>query len=510
MNHVETDAVAWALVHFVWQGAAIALAAGFVNVALRRARPQTRYALFCGALAMMVLAPVMTMFVVRSAPSNVLRSPVAVSALPSPSTPSLAAIAAPAASSTFPELLPWLVRIWLSGVVILTLRALGGWVLAHRLTRWRTSPAAEHFQRAAKRLRERLNIRRNVRILTSAMVEIPATIGWLRPVVLLPISALTSLTPEHIELLLAHELAHIRRHDYLVNLVQTAVCTVLFYHPAVWWVSGRIRAEREHCCDDLAVCATGSVAAYANALYGLERARANRPGLALAADGGSLLARIQRLSNGSRTDRNAPPAWIGGLLPAAVVLAAVFSVAPPEAVAESAGFLRGLAEAGYTNVSVDEIIALKENGVEPRYIEAMLRSGLARPGVRQLIKLRGHGVEPEFVASVVKSGLLRDLDVESVVRLHENGVDGDEMGRIRALGFGPYSADEVIRLRQHGVDAETFEALLTAGMGRAGVDEALKFRENGITLDRIRSMKQQGFNNLSLEQIVKLSRGGII
>jgi hypothetical protein len=359
-------------------------------------------------------------------------------------------------------------------------------------------------------LRERLNIRRTVRILTSAAADVPATIGWLSPVVLLPISALTAMTPEHIELLLAHELAHIRRHDYLVNLVQTAIETVLFYHPAVWWVSGRIRAEREHCCDDLAVYSSGSVVAYANALYGLERVRTRRLGLVLAADGGSLLARIQRLSNRSRNDRTAPPAWIGGLLPAAVALAAVLSVAPPEAVAESAGFLRGLAEAGYTKVSVDEIIALKENGVEPRYIKDMLEAGLGTPSVRQLIQLRNHGVEPEFVLSVAKSGLVAGLDVESVIRLRENGVDGDDMGRIRALGFGPFSADEVIRLRQQGVDVDTFDALREAGMGRAGVDEAVELRRNGITADRIRSMKQQGFNNLSLEQIVKLSRGGVI
>ena len=95
------------------------------------------------------------------------------------------------------------------------------------------------------------------------MVEVPTVIGWLRPVVLMPASALSGMGPQQLEAILAHELAHIRRHDYLVNLLQTVVETLLFYHPAVWWLSGRIRVERENCCDDLAVSLCGDPYAYA-------------------------------------------------------------------------------------------------------------------------------------------------------------------------------------------------------------------------------------------------------
>ena len=505
MNRAVTDAMAWALIHFIWQGAAIALAAGFMNAALRRARPQARYALFCGALGLMALAPPLTFLAARPETDETAKIPAPLSTASSPGA-ARPAVSSPAAT----DRLSWLVGFWLSGVAILTVRSLGGWVLAQRMTRWKTSPASLSVQRAALRLRAVFAIRRSVRILGSAAAPVPATVGWLRPVVLLPISALTALTPEHIELLLAHELAHIRRNDYLVNLVQTAVETVLFYHPAVWWVSGQIRAEREHCCDDLAVGACGNVVAYANALAAVEGLRAKRPALVVAADGGSLLARIRRLSNRDRWQPPPPPAWIGGLLPTAVILAAVVSVAPPGAVAESAGFLRGLAEAGYTKVSVDEIIRLKENGVEPRYIRGMLSAGLGVPDVEQLIRLRNHGVEPGFVAGVAASGLVRDLDFASVIRLRENGVEGDDLGRIRALGFGPYTADDVIRLRENGAEAGTFEALLAAGLSGAGAAEAIAFRQNGVTVERVRSMKRQGFGSLTLEQIVALSRGGVI
>jgi beta-lactamase regulating signal transducer with metallopeptidase domain len=505
MSRVTTDALAWALIHFLWQGAAIALAAGVMNTALRRASPQARHALFCGALALMAVAPAVTFLAGRAQPpaSARLTAP-----LPSASSPVAEHPASPSPAET--DRLPWLVAFWLSGVAALTVRSLGGWALAVRMTRWKTSPAAASVQRAAARLSLALDVRRPVRILSSAAAEVPAAVGWLRPVVLLPISALTALTPGQIELLLAHELAHIRRNDYLVNLLQTAVENVLFYHPAVWWVSRQIRAEREHGCDDLAVSACGDVVAYAGALAALEGLRTKMPALALAADGGSLLARVRRLANRDRSRRPPPPAWIGGLLPMAALLAAVVSVAPPEVVAESAGYLRGLAEAGYTNVSVDEIIALKENGVEPRYIRDMLAAGLGVPDVEQLIRLRSHGVEPAFVAGVAASGLVSDLDFASVIRLRENGVEGDDLGRIRKLGFGPYVGEDVIRLRANGVDATTFEALLAAGLSRAGADDAVEFRQNGITVGRIRSLQKQGFSNLTLEQIVKLSRGGVI
>src|SRR6185295_14003751 len=119
----------------------------------------------------------------------------------------------------------------------------------------------------------RLELRRHVAIVQSAAVAVPTLIGWLKPVVLLPASALSGLSPEQLQAILAHELAHVRRHDYLVNLLQSMVETLLFYHPAAWWVSARVRAEREHCCDDLAVDVCGDRDSYATALAELESRR---------------------------------------------------------------------------------------------------------------------------------------------------------------------------------------------------------------------------------------------
>jgi GWxTD domain-containing protein len=119
-------------------------------------------------------------------------------------------------------------------------------------------------------------------------------VGFLRPVILVPAGLFTGLAPEQLEYILLHELAHIRRNDYLVNLLQTAVEGLLFYHPAVWWISGVVRAEREHCCDDLAA-EQGDAAAYAEALAGLEQFRHTAQAAVVAATGGNLMKRIQRL-----------------------------------------------------------------------------------------------------------------------------------------------------------------------------------------------------------------------
>src|SRR5205814_960303 len=164
----------------------------------------------------------------------------------------------------------------------------------------------------AARLSRRLHITRAITLLESSLVDVPTVIGWLKPVVLLPASALAAMSPQQLEAILAHELAHIRRHDYLVNLLQTLVETLLFYHPAVWWLSRRIRAEREHCCDDLAVSLCGDPIAYASALADLESLRSSDHRFAMAATGGSLLHRVRRLIGAPPSHAGRGPAWLTG------------------------------------------------------------------------------------------------------------------------------------------------------------------------------------------------------
>jgi len=308
---------AQALMHFLWQGALVGLAAWIALFLLERAKASTRYAVALGALLLMAVLPFATAFrlageIPRPAPAAVDAAPAAAPLVKAPETAGGAATVRTFGAS----LLPWIFNLWLAGVAALSLVHLGGLRRVRHLSR-QGRPMEEALQALARDLGRRVGVRRAVALLESAAVSVPATVGWLRPVVLVPVSALTGLTPRQLEAILAHELAHVRRHDYLVNLLQTAVETLLFYHPAVWWVSAQVRRERENCCDDLAVTVCGDRLNYARALVELEGLRAAAPRLALAATGGSLAGRVRRLlAPASRPSRRP---WAAGLLALALL-----------------------------------------------------------------------------------------------------------------------------------------------------------------------------------------------
>jgi len=282
------EKLAWTLMHFLWQGCAIAAVFGAARP-LAGGRPRARHALACIALVSMAAAPPITWFWLGRAAAFV----PAVGPLSAATT--AAALPGGRAGVPLQLVFPWLVMTWLVGVVTLSVRLFGGWLSTRRLRSDGARPAPPEWIAAMERLARRLGAGAGVRLLISARVDVPAVLGWLRPVVLLPLGAVCGLPAEQVEALLAHELAHIRRSDYLINLMQGVAEVMLFYHPAVWWVSRQIRVERELCCDDLAVEASGDVLTYARALAGLESSRLSKESLVMAATGHHLAARIRRL-----------------------------------------------------------------------------------------------------------------------------------------------------------------------------------------------------------------------
>jgi beta-lactamase regulating signal transducer with metallopeptidase domain len=303
----------WTLVHFLWQGLAIAVWLMICLRVLRAGSANQRYLADCAALAAMVLAPVITF---NHLSGKFQSQPPALVADFAPTVPAetlrsdaalgpriVVPIKVVPIKMSLPERLernlPWLVIAWAVGVFALSGRLLMGWLQVRQLTRTAAIPLEGLWKERLAELANRLRVSQPVRLLQSALVEVPTVIGWLRPVILLPASCLAGLTMAQLEAVLAHELAHIRRHDYLVNLLQSAVETLLFYHPAVWWVSRCIREEREHCCDDLAVRTCGDRVAYARALATLEELRLAPPQLVVAAGGAPLLERIRRLAGRS-------------------------------------------------------------------------------------------------------------------------------------------------------------------------------------------------------------------
>jgi beta-lactamase regulating signal transducer with metallopeptidase domain len=342
----------WALVHFLWQGLAMAMLLAGALTLLRTKSANARYLAACTALALMACLPVLTVYLLQarpqisqastasvelSAPSNrpeparnrhqlLIADPSVTESL-SP-TRGLETASERAALTRLDRYLPWLVAVWLLGVGVLSLRLLGGWLITHRLIRSGSIPENPGVIERVDALAQRMQVHRRIRVLVSPHISVPSVIGCLRSVILIPSGALIGLAPNQLEALLAHELAHVRRYDYLVNLLQTAVETLLFYHPAVWWVSGRIQVERENCCDDLAIEALGDRLVYARALTSMEELRmANSvlPSHAMAANSAPLAARIRRILG--LPARHIAPGWTAGTLLLAISLTAVVAVA---------------------------------------------------------------------------------------------------------------------------------------------------------------------------------------
>ncbi len=290
MNAPWVSRLGETLVAFVWQGCIVAVLYAAVRIVVRRAR--VRYVTGCLAMIAMLAAPAVTF--VRSAPRGVGSTAPVRNAAPARSVWSTTPSAPLNGSEPLapPAAMPWLVGAWFAGAALFGVRLAAGWSLACRMRSVDVCSAPLEWRQVFARLCGALGVRGPVELLISGRAVSPAVVGWLKPVVLLPVGTLAGMPVAQVEALLLHELAHIRRHDYLVNVLQCVCEAMLFYHPAVWWISREIRREREHCCDDITVAVTDDAITYAEALAELDGARF---GLAMAAGGGSLERRIARL-----------------------------------------------------------------------------------------------------------------------------------------------------------------------------------------------------------------------
>ena len=313
LSEQMVQSIGWMLVHFLWQGIAVGAMLWCVLKALRKSSSNVRYIAACVGLVLMVAAPVVTfVMTVSDTPVTVVATPaeqpVMVSVEPA-AAPTKTIVMTPAEPVSLPSLsiwerltgwleaaLPYCVVGWFVGVAVLSVWYLGGWCQLQKLRRIGIKAVADSVEANASLLSQRLGIRRAVQIVESALVQVPTVIGWLKPIILLPATALTGLDEMQLQAMIAHELAHIKRCDYLINIVQTVVEILGFYHPAVWWMSRQIRVERENCCDDIAVALMDNRKEYAGALFTMETIRAKQFDLAVAANGGHLSNRISRLA----------------------------------------------------------------------------------------------------------------------------------------------------------------------------------------------------------------------
>ena len=369
LNMVESAPTAqvlgWTLLHFLWQGAVIA---GVVAAVLRVQAKRTanaRYLTCCAGMALMMAAPLVTFLLIIRAPS----APIAGLAQ------GLAGLElSPTLWQQLAAFLPALTLVWLLGVLLTQARLMLRLSNAQHMKRHGTSPVPPHWTQTVTRLCGQLAIARTVRIVESSLARVPTLIGYLEPVILLPTAVITGLTSQQLRAVIAHELAHIRRHDYLVNLIQAFFESLLFYHPAVWWLSGRLRVEREYCCDDIAVSVGGDRLCYAQALSSLDALRAQVRQPALASTGGSLMNRIRRLAGVQMVPSRGIGGWMAPLLVTASVLAIASATSVAVGVDRKEHPSHGEAEINAID-RIDIVAFLREHEVEQAEVIATLREG---------------------------------------------------------------------------------------------------------------------------------------
>ena len=530
-------ALGLSLLHFLWQGAVLAVLAAASLAVARKA--STRYALAVGALLAMVAAPVFTYLALReSSPvSNVSAQnsvPVIVHAV---NLASHRIATSTQSSFVSGSLLTTFVELWFVGVLLFSLRTAGGFFLVARLRRRDSKSISAALLALCREMQKRLGITRAIRYCESLHLDAPAVVGWFRPVVLLPISALSGLTELQLRAVIAHELAHIRRLDAFFNLFQVAAETLLFYHPGVWWLSKRIRAERENCCDDVALAVCGNPAEYARALALMEEWRV-APSFAMAANRGPLASRVTRLlglTEKASSLRNAGVAF-GILCLAAALLAgnALFGlvcgaaaqssdssrsgttisvskgvivvtaprpasqaksspkpssspVSPqePTPAPKAQSYIDGMKAEGFENLSADDLIAMKVQGITPQYIHEIRAEGL-KPTADELVGMKVQGITPEYIHQVRAMNL--NPDVDSLIGMKVQGITPQYVDEMRKLGFQP-DTDQLIGMKVQGITPAYVEEMRKLGF-KPDTDQLIGMKVQGITPEYIHQLNE--------------------
>ncbi len=531
------------LVQFLWQGALVALLYAAVRSILPRSKAQARYAVGCGALLLMLVLPIATFSTTPAMPRPATsgarvtsNAPRAAGAHAAPST----VMADPAAL----ELLrrakdtvePWLFLVWIAGVCLLSLRFLIGWAaIEHLRRRWLVEPP-ETLVRSLEGVARRVRVSRSVKIVLSAAVRVPTALGLFRPVILMPLTSLSGFSVDEIEAMLAHELAHIRRHDYLVNLAQSLAETLLFYHPAVWWIGRTIRSEREHCCDDIAVVATGDVRRYARALLRLEEVRSMPIPFAVAADGGTLSARVLRLLPNGRGPSlsSRVGASVIGILALVVIVGAGGRIALPGGDPDGAQELLSVSNLSASTPHAAAVLSsasppAASAGSRPsRRTSRVPTRGSSEPKTappdsdqtadpeekapaalpsERLEEFRMHGVTPEFVRGIQEQGY-QSASADTLVSLRIHGVDAAYIREINELFGRRLSLDECVSLRIHGVTPAYVREMFSS-LPKASSDDIEALRIHGVSADYLRQFREAGYPALSVGTAIEMRNHGV-
>jgi beta-lactamase regulating signal transducer with metallopeptidase domain len=520
MTHT-TQALAWTLIHFCWQAAAIAAGYRLLSFALARRSSNARYVAALAAMLLMLVASIATFawqMRFESVPVYVPATDATTAATQDRSGFKISPVLTPVetsqrlpASQSLSTLLPWIDAFWVIGVVVLSCRSIGGWWLIRQLRVTATVEAPAVAKASFRRIQAALGLTRPVLLRVSSAIAGPVTVGALRAMVLLPLSAATSLSPEELEVVLAHELAHVRRADFFWNLVQTMIETLFFFHPAVWWMGARIRHERELCCDDLALKVCPDPLVYARALFRLEEQRSTHLELAMALDGHqsrqTLRMRIARILGEpfTHTANRGPFS-----LAAAGALLVLLMLPVPQVMAS----LNPDKPAAQTTTATQSAVSQPAVSVAKPAV-APARAAVTTPAIAVTVPVpdvavaapqqqqssaetsqqstpSSTGSKRDYIDQMKAAGY--DVDLDKYISMKVQGITAEYALAMSQLGFGKLSADELISCKVQGVSPETIAKMKQEGFEIKSVQDAIQYRIFDITPEYLAELKKQGID----------------
>jgi beta-lactamase regulating signal transducer with metallopeptidase domain len=544
----ESIALGWTLLHFCWQGAAVALTFALADRLTLRASSAVRYSVAAAALILMPLLVIGT-FLREMRIAGATHTDATVSGKASAildrieaqpvSQQFAAAFALPVHDRGYwladntERVLPWLDALWMAGVLLLAMRAMGGWRQLERLRYKAQGIVPAHVERSFQSVCERVKAGRQVALRISDKVISPMAMGVWQATVILPMSAVMNLTTEELEAVLAHELGHIRRWDYAWNLLQTAVETVLFFHPAVWWLSRKVRDRREICCDEIAVASCADPIIYAQTLLRLEEQKITGLRLAVAQRGssGSLLSRIKKVLG----EDEPMESRITGGVRVAVAGLIVFGLLLGPRVTKAVAASLPVAKADISSMQVNATAKVTENAevavtnrtsvskvdaqtavatqsevaVSPTVEIASGDGQAASEPAQGEAKPAGKGVS--YIDGMRDAGYPLDLnnDLNELISLKSLGVTPEYAKQMGSLGFGKPSVHELLSLKALGVTPEYVAELKQSGIGPKDFHEVTTEKALGITPEYAAAMKKTDFGDLKLQDLISLKAQGV-
>jgi beta-lactamase regulating signal transducer with metallopeptidase domain len=532
-----TQMLGWGLLHSLWQVTILAIFLKIILSGLRKNSANTRYLISCITLLLMLILPVSTALWSYSGSQNVdlaetnfsiSKSKVKVILPPEIFAETNISPSEPFYQLWFEQLekqvLPWLVLIWSFGVFISSLRLLVAWTFTLRLKRDKRQLVLKRWQEILERLLHQLQVSKPVIILESSLIQVPTVVGWLKPVILIPSCALTGLTPQQLELIIVHELAHIRQNDYLVNLFQTIVEALLFYHPAVWMVSAEIRKERENVCDDLAVSVGGGAVIYACALTKLERLRKTAPSFAMAADGGGMLTyRIHRLLG---IENSAAKHFVGGWV---MLLITILIIAAGVTKQNSTGIAEYISDElslnipyilpSFTNSELNKDAI--ENSSPENAVEKQRNKKSSEESTKGLLLLpqseksfdvkfdtkQNFGIEDnanQKAAETAQGQGIESLKESSQVIEQVNEVIVPKINEA-VNTFTNTKYQEENKPDSQSESQDFIEEMASVGYQNLSIEELIKLKKAGVTANYVKSLRALGFNNLTVKDLASMS-----